>query len=301
MLEVLASGGAADKLTAVFGANEGTTAGTLSNNADKACRIGIQHYNSGGTKPFTFLVGSGTSGANTLNIGGGTSLMNGATEIRLSTDTATANNGGTERMRIRSTGIVGINNGGNRTLHVQTSNDHGNIGIFAGENLKSDNSATMFFLSTYRNSSSSEYFMQFNRDQDNNGDGVASVFRIATNGDVKNTNNSYGSISDIKLKENIVDANSQWDDIKAIKVRNFNFKTHPSEKLLGVVAQEIETVSAGLVEDTPDKDITKLGDEGTTTKTVKYSILYMKAIKCLQEAMAKIETLETKVAALESA
>ncbi len=29
--------------------------------------------------------------------------------------------------------------------------------------------------------------------------------------------------------------------------------------------------------------------------------MYMKAIKCLQEAMTKIETLETKVAALEAA
>jgi hypothetical protein len=36
-------------------------------------------------------------------------------------------------------------------------------------------------------------------------------------------------------------------------------------------------------------------------KAVKYSILYMKAIKALQEAMAKIETLETKVKALEDA
>ena len=36
-------------------------------------------------------------------------------------------------------------------------------------------------------------------------------------------------------------------------------------------------------------------------KTVKYSILYMKAVKALQEAMAKIETLETKVKALEDA
>jgi hypothetical protein len=36
-------------------------------------------------------------------------------------------------------------------------------------------------------------------------------------------------------------------------------------------------------------------------KSVKYSVLYMKAIKALQEAMAKIETLETKVKALEDA
>ena len=36
-------------------------------------------------------------------------------------------------------------------------------------------------------------------------------------------------------------------------------------------------------------------------KGVNYSILYMKAVKALQEAMTRIETLETKVAALESA
>ena len=34
-------------------------------------------------------------------------------------------------------------------------------------------------------------------------------------------------------------------------------------------------------------------------KHIKYSILYMKAIKALQEAQTRIETLETKVAALE--
>ena len=48
--------------------------------------------------------------------------------------------------------------------------------------------------------------------------------RIRCDGNLENTNNSYGSISDISLKENVVDANSQWDDIKALKVRNFNLK-----------------------------------------------------------------------------
>ena len=36
-------------------------------------------------------------------------------------------------------------------------------------------------------------------------------------------------------------------------------------------------------------------------KSVKYSVLYMKALKALQEAMIRIETLETKVKALEDA
>jgi len=38
---------------------------------------------------------------------------------------------------------------------------------------------------------------------------------------------------------------------------------------------------------------------GQKKKEVKYSILYMKAIKALQEAMAKIESLEARVTTLE--
>ena len=40
---------------------------------------------------------------------------------------------------------------------------------------------------------------------------------------------------------------------------------------------------------------------GQKVKSVKYSVLYMKAIKALQEAQTRIETLETKVQALEDA
>ena len=43
----------------------------------------------------------------------------------------------------------------------------------------------------------------------------------------------------------------------------------------------------------------KVGEVKAKVKSVQYSILYMKAIKCLQEAMTKIETLETKVKTLE--
>ena len=107
-------------------------------------------------------------------------------------------------------------------------------------------------------------------------------FKVYQNGNVQNSNNSYGQLSDITLKENITDSNSQWDDIKAVKVRNYNFKDDPDKvNMIGVVAQEIETVSPKLVWE--DK-------EGL--KGVAYSVLYMKAIKALQEAMTRIETLE---------
>ena len=130
--------------------------------------------------------------------------------------------------------------------------------------------------------------------------GVADKLRIADSGNVTNSNNSYGSISDERLKENIVDASSQWDDIKALRIRKFNFKslTDPDKKpMLGVVAQEAELVCPNLV----TSEVTLQEGVEQEYKSFKYSVLYMKAIKCLQEAQAKIETLETKVAALEAA
>jgi hypothetical protein len=125
-------------------------------------------------------------------------------------------------------------------------------------------------------------------------------FVVYTNGNVQNTNNSYGSLSDIKLKENIVDANSQWSDLKALQVRNYNLKEGQTHTQIGLVAQEAELVSPGLVSESPDRDA-EGNDLGTVTKSVNYSVLYMKAVKALQEAMERIESLEAKVAALEGA
>ena len=121
---------------------------------------------------------------------------------------------------------------------------------------------------------------------------------ILQNGDLDNANNSYSGLSDIKLKENIVDAGSQWDDIKNLKVRKFNFKAetgHETHTQIGLIAQETEPVSAGLVYEENDITVDESTGEGTvtgTTKHIKYSVLYMKAIKALQEAMTRIETLE---------
>ncbi len=125
------------------------------------------------------------------------------------------------------------------------------------------------------------------------------VFYVYGNGNVQNSNNSYGQISDQKLKENIVDANSQWDNIKDVRVRNFNFIEGQTHTQIGVVAQELETVSPGLIDEAPDRDEDG-NDLGTVTKSVKYSVLYMKAVKALQEAMERIETLETQNASLEA-
>jgi hypothetical protein len=133
--------------------------------------------------------------------------------------------------------------------------------------------------------------------------GVADRLKIYDNGNVENTNNSYGSLSDIKLKENVVDASAQWDDIKALRFRKYNFKEETGQSThtqIGLIAQEAELVCPGIVKETTDRD-QEGNDLGTTTKSIQYSLVYVKAVKALQEAMARIETLEAEVAALKGA
>jgi hypothetical protein len=156
-------------------------------------------------------------------------------------------------------------------------------------------------------------------------------FAVRDSGNVENVNNSYGSSSDERIKQNIVDANSQWNDIKALKIRNYKLKTEVAKGVdktyLGVVAQEVETAGMnGLIGGSTAEDkqtVALSSDFGTLyedgdsipegkaigdiktldqkVKSIKYSILYMKAIKALQEAQTRIETLETKVKTLEDA
>ena len=145
------------------------------------------------------------------------------------------------------------------------------------------------------NGSANDFFMGH--------DTVGVKFQVNSNGNVKNLNNSYGATSDIKLKENIADSGSQWDDIKAVKVKKYSMKIDESDTAnrIGVIAQDLEAAGMnGLVDESPDIDPNTKEPLETTTKTVKYSILYMKAVKALQEAMTRIETLETKVAELEA-
>jgi hypothetical protein len=125
-------------------------------------------------------------------------------------------------------------------------------------------------------------------------DTQASTILIRPDGDIENANNSYGGLSDERLKQDIVDASSQWNDIKSLKIRKYRFKSDPDAPLqLGLIAQEVEQISPNLISETDDG--LNYGDIEGSVKTVKYSVLYMKAVKALQEAIERIEIMEAKV------
>jgi hypothetical protein len=129
--------------------------------------------------------------------------------------------------------------------------------------------------------------------------GAVNNIYIYGNGNIENANNSYGAISDIKLKENIVDATPKLDKLMQVKVRNYNLKgDYEQHKQIGVIAQELETVFPSLVEEIADKDSNGNVLE-TTTKSVKYSVFVPMLIKAMQEQQAMIETLTTRLNALE--
>jgi len=103
VLDVRASGGSATMLTAVFGANEGQTGGSLSDNADKGGRVGLYHYDID-EEPFALFQYGAGNGTNALNFGGGTSLMNAATSLGFYTAANSTTTNGTKRMTIDSSG-----------------------------------------------------------------------------------------------------------------------------------------------------------------------------------------------------
>ena len=126
---------------------------------------------------------------------------------------------------------------------------------------------------------------------------VANII-IYGNGNIQNANNSYGALSDLKLKENIVDATPKLASLMQVKIRNYNLKSdNGTNKQIGVIAQELESIFPAMVDTTIDRDIDN--NEIGTTKSVKYSVFVPMLIKAIQEQQALITALTARITALE--
>ena len=129
---------------------------------------------------------------------------------------------------------------------------------------------------------------------------------------------SSNNISDVRLKKNIATITDATTKIKGLVGRTFEWKDEAeldTGTQYGFIAQEMETVVSDLVTDGKsyglrafDKDgniLDNINHDGVKEKIVEYSKgvnvdgVVPILVEALKEAIGKIETLETKVAALE--
>jgi hypothetical protein len=216
-------------------------------------------------------------------IGSGTGLINyvyGANPWLVYTNNA-------ERARIDSSGnlLVGT------TSAINNANTFSRTApgylLIANNNQSASSAGVAQLLLAGRNNDAGSAFLYC-------GDGGGERLYILGTGSVINATGSYGPISDIKLKENIVDATPKLDKLMQVRIVNYNLKTDPDLKQIGVIAQELEQVFPGLVDEHPDRD--KDGNDlGTTTKSVKMSVFVPMLIKAIQEQQTIIEQLKARL------
>lgn len=125
------------------------------------------------------------------------------------------------------------------------------------------------------------------------------VIRFHSDGSITNINNSYSGWSDIRLKENIVNTGPKLQDLLKVRVVNYNLKGLAStDKHIGVIAQELETIFPSLVsENKPSLEDIKNG-KTESFKSVKYSCFTLMLIKALQEEQEIINKLDTRILTL---
>ena len=188
-------------------------------------------------------------------------------------DTLAWSTGGTERMRVTNNGQVRIN----RTTGI-------NVEQFLVE---SDTTTTNpMTVSNTRSTVATDYSILFNR----NGSIVGSI-------QTSLSATSYITSSDYRLKENIVDLNASIERLKQIPVHRFNFIADPDTTVDGFIAHEVQTVVPEAI--TGEKDA--VDDDGNPVyQGIDQSKLVPLLTAALQEAIAKIESQDAAIAALET-
>ena len=279
-LDIMGQGTSNSNLSMVIGADEGGTVNPArTNNADKACRIGVPHRENN-EEPMALIVCSSTAGVNNVGIGGGTSVLNAATQIVFYTSADSTTTSGSERMRINATGQVLI--GTTSSLYSSTQKD--------GLQIEGAGGGPFVIVSKNVDTSGGANQILF---QDGSGDTCGEIASNATN----NTT-SYGTSSDYRLKENITDVTNAISTFKKLKPKTYNFISDPDNiPEDGFLAHELGAVVPNAV--TGEKDA-MTSDNKIKPQQVDYGRLTPLLTAALQEAIAKIETLEAKVATLES-
>ena len=108
---------------------------------------------------------------------------------------------------------------------------------------------------------------------------------------------NYNSASDYRLKENVTKLNNSTERIKKLKPSNFNFLENPNETVDGFIAHEVQGIVPEAV--TGKKDAVE-PDGKPIYQSIDQSKIVPLLTAALQEAISKIEQLETRIQKLEN-
>ena len=193
----------------------------------------------------------------------------------------------TERMRITSSGVVIIGDttpfASNVAFQVSKSSGSDSFANFYNGSTGSALGGVFVSLQPGGNNTDSYHFAGVTE--------TVAIWYLYGNGTT-----SYSS--DVRLKKNIETTRDGYlDDIARLRVVKYNWYTDSDEtpRELGLIAQEVEQVFPGLVQDA--MHATK---DGQIHKVLKASVLTPILIKALQEANEKITALEDRLTVLEN-
>jgi hypothetical protein len=139
---------------------------------------------------------------------------------------------------------------------------------------------------------------------------------IRSNGGIANYSANNVNLSDINTKKDITPAPGTWDCLKEWEIVNFRYKDQSDDADLnmGVIAQQVAEGCPEMVtvfQEAKEAKEAVLDEEGNELEPaqeaqpeklgVKDQQMMWMAIKALQEAQLRIETLEAEVAALKGA
>mgnify|MGYP003133750460 FL=1 len=208
--------------------------------------------------------------------------------------------GGSERMRLTSTGHLMI--GTTAAEHSETRMSLKGSDHLALLHKHTNTNKSCFQLRNGRASGSTTGTMiTFRRGDDGNTVGSVKCTTTAT---------QYNTSSDYRLKENVIAISDGITRLKTLKPYRFNFKDNPNQTVDGFFAHEVTAVPEAVTEEKDSVITQSMIDSGDAPdgevgdpiyQEMDQSKLVPLLTAALQESILKIETLETKVAALEAA
>lgn len=221
---------------------------------------------------------SGGNGENNLVYGTGIGGLSGLA-FAASNGTTT-----TEHARFDVTGnwLMGVNNTG--------FNIASNVGFAFQRSLSIPGAYTTMDVSGGGNT-----WHLYNKNATNNG----YRFYVGVAGGIFNYSGNNSNLSDQRTKTNIQLSGSYLNKICSIPVKLFNYKDEAkgTQRTLGVIAQDVEIFAPELVN---NEGFGETPEDGVPLKSIYTTDLQFALMKCIQEQQALIESLTTRLTALEA-